>query len=233
MSPFRGRRPALVTGLVALMALFGAVGAVRAAETIGVDPGPDYKFSKQQFTSNEGDVPLFDASGNDDPHNVTSKERGPDGGKLFRSRTIDSGTTPVEGAQYLTAGSYEFECTIHFGMEATLFVGTDGDPKARPRVIATVPSQSLARVRRTGRLKVSLRSPTGAKDIRLTAKGAGRTLARDRGLALAKGVTRTVRLPLTRRGRTALASRKSVVVALRTAVPFARATTSSRTLRNG
>ena len=225
------RRLALLGSLAVLMTLLSAVVAARAAETITVVPDST-EYSKEGFTSNEGEVPLFAGDPNVQ-HNVTGKTRGPDGRRLFRSRTIAGGTTPVEGAQYLSAGRYVFECTVHFGMEATLVVDDEGTPKARPRVIAAVLRQTLTRVRNTGLLKVRLRSPTGARDVVAVAKGAGVRLARKGGIAIAKGGSRVVRLPLTRRGRAALAGRRSVKISLKATVPFGSPATASRTLGGG
>ena len=231
MSRIRATRPAVLVTLVALTALLGVVGVGGAAETITSDP-VCCTYSKAEFQSNEGERPVFSGNGIDF-HNVTAKGRGPDGGKLFRSRDIKGGTSPVEGAQYLSAGSYPFECTLHLGMEATLVVGPDGTPKARPKVAAAVLRQTLERVLQTGRLKVRLRSPTGAQDVAVTARGAGTLLARENGLDVGRGSSRMVGLRLTRRGRAALAGRRSVKILLRARVPFGSAATASRTLVGG
>ena len=225
------KRSGVLGALVGFVALLGAAGAGSAAENITADPAC-CTYSKPEFHSNEGERPVFVGSGLDF-HNVTAKDRGPDGGRLFRTRDIKSGTSPVEGAQYLIAGSYSFECTLHLGMEATLVVGPGGDPVPRPRVLAAVVRQTLDRVRSTGRLRIRLRSPTGARDITAIARGAGVVLARQRGIAVAEGTSRVVRLPLTRRGRNALAGRRSVKVSLRAKVPFGSAATASRTLGGG
>ena len=231
MRRIRTLRPAVAGTLVALTALLGAVGVGSAAETITADPAC-CTYSKAEFQSNEGERPVYSGNGIDF-HNVTAKGRGPDGGRLFRSRDIRGGTTPVEGAQYLPTGVYPFECTLHLGMEATLVVGSDGAPKARPKVIAAILRQTLDRVRQTGRLRVRLRSPTGARDVAVTARGAGALLARENGLDIGRGTSRVVALRLTRRGRSALAGRRSVKISVRARVPFGSAATASRTLGGG
>ena len=229
----RGNRrvAALLGALVALTALLGVVGVGSAAETITADP-VCCQFDQAEFHSNEGALPVYAGNGIDF-HNVTAKGNAPTGGRFFRSRDIKGGTTPVEGAQYLSAGSYPFECTLHLGMEATLVVSSDGTPKARPKVIAAVLRQTLDRVRKTGRLAVRLRSPTGARDVSLIARGAGAVLARQRGVAVAKGASRVIRLQLTRRGRAALAGRRTARISLTTKVPFGSAAPASRTLGGG
>jgi hypothetical protein len=213
--------------------LLGVVGVGGAAETITVDPEPGvYEYSKPSFASNEGEVPLFSAAADQVPHNVTANRRGPDGRPLFRSRTIRTGTAAVEGTQYLEAGSYGFNCTIHLGMDATLMVG-EGTPKPRPQAIVAVLRQTVSGVRESGRLKVRLRSPTGARAVTLIARGAGVLLARESGVGISRGASRIVRLGLTRRGRSALAERRSLKISLRAKVPFGSTASASRTLSGG
>jgi plastocyanin len=224
-------RSAALGAAVALTALLGAVGVSGAAENITTETDSQ-SFSKPEFHANEGERPLLVGNGIDF-HNVTGKGRGPDGRRLFRSRDIRSGTSPVDGVQYLAAGTYPFECTLHLGMEATLIVDSAGTPKARPRVVAAVLRQTLERVRRTGRLRIRLRSSTGAQDVAVTARGAGALLARGSNIDLGKGASRVIRLPLTRRGRAALAGRRAAKISLRAKVPFGLAATASRTVRGG
>ena len=231
MRDLRTPRPAVLVALVALTALLSVVGVGGAAETITATPD-SFEFSKPEFQSDEGERPVFSGS-NTDFHDVTSEGRGRDGERLFRSATIRSGTSPVEGAQYLVAGRYPFFCSIHSGMEATLVVGSDGTPKTRPQVIAAVLRQTLGRVKQTGRLRVRLRSSTGARDVTVIARGAGVLLARENGLDLGRGAALTVGLRLTRRGRAALANRRSVKVSLKAKVLFGSPASASRTLRGG
>ena len=227
----RTTRLAALGALLALTALLSAVGVGSAAENITSDP-ECCEFGKPEFQSNQGERPLLVGNG-EDFHNATAKQRGPDGSRLFRSSDIVGGTSPVEGAQYLSAGSYRFECTLHTGMEANLVVGGNGTPKARPRVVAAVVRQTLDRVRETGRLKVRLRSPTGARNVLVIARGAGALLARENGLDIGRGASRVVGLRLTRPGRAALAGRRSAKITLRAKVPFGLSATASRTLGGG
>ena len=231
MSRLRVPRPAVLGALVALTALLSAVGVGSAAETITAD-AVCCTFSKAEFQSNEGERPLYSGNGLDF-HNVSARGRGSDGAKLFRSADIKGGTSPVEGAQYLSAGSYPFECTLHFGMEATLVIGSDGTPKARPKVAAVILRQTLDRVRQTGRLKVRLRTVTGALGVIATARGAGSVLARQGRINLGRNATRVVGLQLTRRGRATLAGRRSARISLTLKVPYGSAASVSRTLRGG
>ena len=73
---------------------------------------------------------------NQDPfaqHNVFSTGSGGDGSQ-FKSETVSNGVrTIVEGAQYLTTGTYNFVCTLHApGMAGTLHVTSAGQPLPRP-----------------------------------------------------------------------------------------------------
>jgi plastocyanin len=57
-------------------------------------------------------------------HDVTSDEKGADGGPLFRSKLIGLGeSAPVEGLDKVQSGKqYGFFCSIHPGMRGTLVV---------------------------------------------------------------------------------------------------------------
>jgi plastocyanin len=228
----RSHRRFALLGILSILIVLGVAVAAHGAETITAAPAPLTQFSQDEFHSNEGERPVFTGNG-EDFHNVTAKGRGPDGRELFRTRSIKSGSAPVEGAQYLITGSYPFECTLHAGMEATLVVSSDGTPKARPRVIAAVLRQSLERVRKTGRLRVRLRTPTGARNVSVIARGAGAVLARADGLNLAKGSSRVVGLQLTRRGRAALANRRSARVSVAVKIPFGSPVSETKTLHGG
>jgi hypothetical protein len=67
----------------------------------------------------------------------------------------------VDGVQFLTAGSYAFECTLHtFSMQATLTVSANGTPAVRPadttkpRLVLTFPSQTLAGIVKSKKVNV-------------------------------------------------------------------------------
>ena len=215
---------ALASSLVAL-----AAGTAVAAADVTISPGAGDVFSAPQYTMGAGERATF-ANSAGVSHNVTAKRRGPDGRPLFRSRTISSGTTPVDGAQYLGPGVYDFQCTIHAGMESKLEV-SGGTPVARPDVEVSVPAQSLASVRRSGKLKLRVRALTESDNIALLARKGARGLGFKGGIDLGAGTVRIVKLTLKRSGRKALAGVKSASVSVRATVPFGSPDLASRRLR--
>jgi plastocyanin len=90
-------------------------------------------------------------------HDVTSVESG-----LFKSETVTTGTeTPVNGADQLPAGAYDFICSVHPYMTGTLTVGAGGpggghaghDMKA-PKVSAKALDRRIADVLDAGALSL-------------------------------------------------------------------------------
>jgi plastocyanin len=146
-------------------------------------------------------------------HNVTANANGPDGKTLFRSGTISSGTTPVNGTQYLGAGSYPFFCTVHPEMQATLNVTGAGLP--RPTVDVVVSSRKLRKVLKKGKLAVKV-ATTGAPEVALAAALGKRTIAT--GTVRAGGTTAA--LKLTKSGRQALAGKDKATVKVTGSIEF-------------
>ena len=60
-------------------------------------------------------------------HDVVAKDKGPDGGPLFKSKLIGlAESAPVEGLEKVQSGqSYGFYCSLHPGMQGTLRSGDD------------------------------------------------------------------------------------------------------------
>jgi plastocyanin len=211
-----------------------AASSAAAADTISADTDCCSFAAPGSFGQILGEVPTFEnPEGSAAPHNVTSPLRGPDGAPLFRSKTIFAGgTSPVEGAQYLQAGTYAFVCTLHSGMDGELVVdGAEGTVARRPRIALVVPSQRLAAVRRSGIIKVSVKALVGDPLVNLSAKSGTRSLAIAFGVAVNAGSTKTVRMKLTRAGRKAIAKGRKVSVAVKGAVAFGVPVTARRTVR--
>ena len=224
-----GRRGRIAV-LTAAFVLLGA-GSAFADTTITSSNSAVNQFDAPTFSMDQGESAFFlNATGNE--HNVTSADRGPDGRPLFRSRDSSGGTVAVPGAQYLTGRTYHFVCTIHLGMEADLFVDpTKGTPVARPSIAVTIPAQSLGSVRRSGKIRARVHARTRSDNISVLARKGGIVLGRKANLDLAAGANRLLRLPLTARGRRALAGLERAAVSARAAVPFGRADSARRTLR--
>lgn len=190
-----------------------------------------------QRQMDEGATFLFD---NNDPgiaHNVTAKARGPDGRRLFRSRTFVGRTQdrPVAGTEYLPAGTYGFICTVHpFTMDdGVLTVREFGDgPVPRPRVRVAIASSRLAQVVRSRRLTVAVRAgqPTSPR-VELVARRGKRLIAKRRRLDLEPGQRRMVGMKLTRRGRTLLAGRNRARVTVTGRVDFGSPSRAIKRLR--
>jgi plastocyanin len=126
---------------------------------------PVNMFGSSVTTIDQGEKVTFqnaDISG----HDVTANQTGDDGAPLFRSQLVNPGSSgPVEGTEYLTTGSYDFYCSIHPGMEATLEVTSSGTPVPRPQpagVAVKIVSKSLDRVLESQKLKLKVRSRRGS-----------------------------------------------------------------------
>lgn len=125
--------------------------------------GPD-----GSFALDAGSVPIFTNDDGTASHNVVSTDEGPDGERLFSTALITAGVSePVAGAQYLGPGAYRFLCTIHSGMEGTLFV-TGAGAVARPVVEVSVASSKLRKVAK-GKLEVEIAAETASDDVSLEA----------------------------------------------------------------
>jgi plastocyanin len=204
---------------VALVTLGPAAAAAQADEQ--VTAVPFNRFSPASVTIDQGELLTFrntDAAS----HNVTARERGSDGRPLFASRTITNGrSAEVDGARYLTTGSYAFICTIHPTMTGTLNVSTAGTPLPRPapdtrapELAAAVRRTTLARASRSGRLTVNVRLDEAARlTLRATARVGGRRvrLGRRAGVRLGEGRGH-VAVRISRRARQALAGARRAVV---------------------
>ena len=117
------------------------------------------QFTKSTYQSDQGEIPNFvnPSTAEVGSHNVIAKDKL--GGKpLFRSKTIGIGkSVPIDGLQYLPAGSYKFVCSIHpDSMKGTFVISHKGTPVARPKIAVSIPAQTLNKVRGSGKLKVKV-----------------------------------------------------------------------------
>jgi plastocyanin len=222
-----GRRLGFAIGLVAA-GVIGVVGVAVAAPATIVGTGDD-EFTPTTYTQDQGDLSVLQVTGSN--HNATATPNGPDGKALFRSATITGGTTPVNGTQYLTTGSYQFICTIHPStMQATLNVTANGTPQPRPRISLKLQSRKLEKVAKKGKLLVAVTSNASVGDVSLEAKLGKSTLVSAPGLALVAGQQTEV-LKLNRKARRKLAARKKATIVLNGTVAFGSPATAKGKLK--
>jgi plastocyanin len=215
-------------GIVGLcLAVLGAAAAIAwaAPASITNDPASDH-FLPTSFNHDAGTVATFVHSGAS-PHNVTSTQKGPDGKTLFSSATISSGSAPVNGTQYLAAGSYPFFCTVHGpSMSGTLIVS--GTPQARPVVALKVLDKKLAKVLKKSQLRVKV-TATGAGNVPIDVLLGKKAIA-NRTQLDAPGST-VLKIALTPKGRAALAKKKKATVTVKSSIDFGSPAQVSATLK--
>lgn len=224
----RGRRFAGAFAAASLFALMLAASAWGVAQTIVAS---DDFFSTASYTMDQGDRPTLQNAGTGS-HNATASSKGPDGEPLFISPTIGTGSTTVNGSQYLTAGSYAFICTVHpLSMQASLTVSGSGTPTARPKVDVTISASSLSAAAKKGKLPVKVQALTLSDGVELDAKLGKVTLGTQKAFNLAAGQTRKITLKLTKAGRSKLTGRKSAKVTVTGSVPFGSPDSAKKTLK--
>jgi plastocyanin len=216
----------LVVGLAIAGALLAAGTAFAVSQTIVGQA--DNTFNAGSYTSDQGDVVPFQVTGSN--HNVTASANGPDGHALFRSATITGGSTPVNGTQYLSTGSYQFICTIHPSMVATLVVSGNGTPAARPNVALTVASKKLAKVAKNGSLLVQATASSKVDGFSLEAKLGNTSIGKASNLSLAAGkVFETIRL--SKAGKNKLKRLSKANITVTGDVPFGAPATAKAKLK--
>src|SRR3954468_11462837 len=97
-----------------------------------VDAAPPNRYTASEYTMDQGEKLVFH-NGDTVAHDVSATTQGKDDKPLFRSDTTDAGkSSTVDGSQYLTEGHYDFICSIHPNMKASLHVTGNGKPATRP-----------------------------------------------------------------------------------------------------
>jgi plastocyanin len=200
-----------------------------------IDATPPNRFSASEYTVDQGEKLVFH-NGDTVAHDVTATSQR-DGKPLFKSDTTDAGkTTVVDGSQYLTEGHYDFICSIHPNMKASLHVTGTGTPATRPGAAGpagstqtdsadkTAPSlgvkllsQRLKAVRRGHVLRVRV---TVGEEAHVVLKAVARPKAGGPLVTVAKAEThankgtRRVSVPLTGAGRRALSGKRSTLAVI-------------------
>jgi plastocyanin len=168
-------------------------------------------------------------------HNVTAEEDGPDGKALFRSGNVGSfDVREVKGVPFLGPGSYEFLCTIHPNMQDTLNVGGDGPGTLpRPKISLKVKSKKLAKVVKSGKLKVKVtaREPTDADGVSLTAKQGAKGITKKAKLNVNAGDSKTAKLKLKKSALEKLADLEKAKVKVTGDVDFGFGDKASKKLK--
>jgi plastocyanin len=227
----RGKRQGIfgVIGVAAVLAaLIAAATALAVAETI---VATDNTFSKAVYSMDQGDRPALQNMGGNQ-HNATASANGPDGRPLFDSPTIGTGTTTLNGTQYLTTGTYIFICTIHPDtMIATLSVSGLGTPVPRPSIALKVLSKNLDKIASKGKLPVRVQATTASQGVELEAKLGKKTVGEATGIDLAAGARSTVALRLSKAARKQLGKKDKAKVKVEGTVPFGSPSTAKRKLR--
>jgi plastocyanin len=231
-------------GVAAVLAL--AIGAGVAYADATIYAGPPNQFFQGDVTIAQGEGVTF-TNADTVAHDVTASGKGPDGKPLFQSAQIGTGqSAPVEGVEFLTAGSYPYICSIHPFMKGTITVTSEGTPKPRPgggssppppaasQSDATAPAvgvrvldakRSQVRKRRSLQLAVTSDEPV---TLTITARSAKTVVAKG-SAKLTKTGTRKLSLKLTKAGLKAAKGRKPVAIAVEVAARDAAGNSSSAT----
>jgi plastocyanin len=220
------RRLAGITGVCAALLAGTAAIALGAPATITNNPA-DNTFLPTSFNHDAGTVATYLHSGGA-PHDVTATTNGPDGKALFRSATISSGSTPVNGTQFLGPGPYPFFCTVHGpSMSGTLIVGA-GTPQARPSVALQVLDKKLAEVVKKKQLRVQV-TTTGSGKAPVSAF-LGKKEVATAGEVTAPG-TKVLKLKLTAKGRNAIKKKAKVTLTVKSSIAFGKPATATAKLK--
>lgn len=210
-------RSSILAALVVL-ALAGTASSAHAAPAsivggVASPPAPDPNvFSSPTYLHDAGTVATLTwvAGGS---HNATATAPGPDGGPLFVSDTIGSGSAQVQGTQYLPVAAYPFTCTIHPGMNAQLNVNA-GTPQPRPTIALKLNSKKLAKVASKGKVSVKV-TLTGGQEATVSVKLGKKLLG-------TKTTTKsgTLVVPLSAKGKKALEGKKKASLKVEGTVAF-------------
>jgi plastocyanin len=210
-----------------------ALGATAWAGSPNIVADDDF-YNNDTYQILEGTQANFINDG-DNTHTVTADENGPDGKALFRTGNISGGlASDVHGTQHLAAGSYAFHCSIHPEMQAELDVANSpGGPVARPDIEVAIKSKKLAKVAKSGKLKVEITAaePTDADGVSLSAKKGRKGITKRANLNLNGGASETVKLRLKKKAEKKLADLEKAKVKVTAEVDFGSPAKASKRLK--
>jgi plastocyanin len=190
-------------------------------------------------TIDESAILLFQNNDNV-THNVSATAPGPDRKALFRTGNVQGTDSPpggineVNGTQFLDNGTYGFLCTIHPSMEGTLtVVNHPSGPVPRPKISLKVKSKKLAKVVKSGKLKVkvSAAEPTDADGVTLTAKKGAKGITKKAKLNVNAGDSKTAKLKLKKSALEKLADLEKAKVKVSGGVDFGLGDKASKKLK--
>jgi plastocyanin len=168
-------------------------------------------------------------------HTVTADATGPDGKPLFRTGTTPGMTTrDVSGTVFLSEGMYDFHCSIHPNMQATLTVfDVGGEPVPRPEISLKIKSKKLGKVVKSEKLKVKVEAaePTFAENVSLTAKKGQKKISKRLDFNLAAGGSKTAKLKLKQKAAEKLAELEKAKVKVQGTVDFGFGDKASKKLK--
>lgn len=204
----------LISGLAVAAALIVSGLAFAASATI-VATGADV-YSPTDYNTDQGEISQLQVTGS--MHNVTARQAGPDGSPLFRSTTITGGTTPVAGTEFLSAGDYQFFCTVHPStMNGVLHVSPNGTPQARPTATLKLTTRTISKALKG--LSVSINSTAKVSGVNLVAKLGKTTIATRTNLAWFVGQQFDT-LQLTKAGKSKLRGKSKAQITVTATIPF-------------
>lgn len=215
----------LMTGAMLVLGIAAAPGASAAPAQIEAGTGGANVFGLPSYNHDAGTVASMNWVGGG-PHNVIASSTGPDGGPLFSSPTISSGTTAVNGTQYVPIGAYPFTCTIHSGMNSSLNVNA-GTPLPRPAVTIQVLDKKLAKVAKKSQLRVSV-TVTGSEQAKVGALLGKRDAVIE---TVAGAGTRTLKLKMTSAQRARFKKLKKATLKVQASIPFGSPVTATARLK--
>jgi plastocyanin len=217
---------ALVVAGVAVLGVSRALGASESITAIGPDP----HYGKASFTIDRGTTATFDNQDSSaTTHDVTAFDTG--GAKnlpLFRSAQINLGQTPVDGTGALGPGTYRFFCTVHPTQMTGQLVVT---PSASPTVAVKVLSKKVGQVSKSGNVKVKLTGLLASRSVSVTARVGKKKLGTTTGIDLSAGAAHTVKVPLSRAGKSFLSRRGSAKLKVTASPPGDQTVTATQRLR--
>lgn len=227
-SPGRGRRAFVAAFLAATVGAGVMSASALAADTI---IAIDDSFLAASYAMDQGERPTFQNTGASQ-HNATARKNGPDGSVLFESPTIGTGSTTLNGTQYLTTGAYQFFCTIHpLTMQANLQVSGLGTPAARPKIDVILGAGKLDKIAKKGKVPVTVKALTQADGVEVALKLGKTTVGSQKAFSLAAGQSRKLALKLNKSGKSKLGNLNNAKLKATGEVPFGAPDSAKRTYK--